>query len=97
VRHSHRTFSNAGASTSEPEVARPLMTPDEVRRMRTDEVLIFTRGEMAGAGASGQFGGLGQQMAAQGMNHPPTIEIRPGYQFDVMVTEDLVFPGPFKQ
>jgi len=45
VRHSHRTFSNAGASTSEPEVARPLMTPDEVRRMRTDEVLIFTRGQ----------------------------------------------------
>jgi type IV secretory pathway VirB10-like protein len=54
-------------------------------------------GEMAGSGASGQFGGVGQQMAAQGMNRPPTIEIRPGYQFDVMVTEDLVFPGPFKQ
>jgi type IV secretory pathway VirB10-like protein len=54
-------------------------------------------GETAGSAASGQFGGLGQQMAAQGMNRPPTIEIRPGYQFDVMVTEDLVFPGPFKQ
>src|SRR6202007_1925213 len=47
VRHSHRTVSSAGASTSEPEVARPLMTPDEVRRMRTDEVLIFTRGQPA--------------------------------------------------
>jgi len=54
-------------------------------------------GETAGSAASGQLGGLGQQMAAQGMNRPPTIEIRPGYQFDVMVTEDLVFPGPFKQ
>ena len=54
-------------------------------------------GETAGAGASGQLGGVGQQMAAQGMNRPPTIEIRPGYQFDVMVTEDLVFPGPFKR
>jgi type IV secretion system protein VirB10 len=54
-------------------------------------------GEMAGSGASGQLGGVGQQMTAQGMNRPPTIEIRPGYQFDVMVTEDLVFPGPFKQ
>jgi type IV secretory pathway VirB10-like protein len=54
-------------------------------------------GETAGSGASGQLGGVGQQMAAQGMNRPPTIEIRPGYQFDVMVTEDLVFPGPFKQ
>ena len=54
-------------------------------------------GETAGSGASGQLGGVGQQMAAQGMNRPPTIEIRPGYQFEVMVTEDLVFPGPFKQ
>jgi type IV secretory pathway TraG/TraD family ATPase VirD4 len=47
VRHSHRTVSSAGASTSEPEVARPLMTPDEVRRMRADEVLIFARGQPA--------------------------------------------------
>ena len=31
------------------------------------------------------------------MNRPPTIEIRPGYQFDVIVTEDLVFPGPSQQ
>ncbi len=54
-------------------------------------------GETAGAGASGQLGGVGQQMTARGMNRSPTIEIRPGYQFDVMVTEDLVFPGPFKQ
>ena len=54
-------------------------------------------GETAGSGASGQLGGVGQQMTARGMNRSPTIEIRPGYQFDVMVTEDLVFPGPFKQ
>lgn len=53
-------------------------------------------GETAGSAASGQFGGLGQQMLGQGMNRPPTIEIRPGYEFNVMVTEDLVFPGPFK-
>jgi hypothetical protein len=29
------------------------------------------------------------------MNRPPTIEIRPGYQFNVMVTKDLLFPGPY--
>jgi type IV secretion system protein TrbI len=43
------------------------------------------------------MGGLGQQRLSNGMNRPPTIEIRPGYQFDVMVTEDLVFPGPSQQ
>jgi type IV secretion system protein VirD4 len=47
VRHAQRTVSSNGASTSEPEVGRPLMTPDEVRRMRADEVLIFTRGQPA--------------------------------------------------
>jgi len=52
-------------------------------------------GETAGSAASGQFGSLGQQMVGNGLNRPPTIEIRPGYQFNVMVTEDLAFPGPY--
>jgi type IV secretory pathway VirB10-like protein len=52
-------------------------------------------GETAGSAASGQFGSLGQQMIGNGLNRPPTIEIRPGYQFNVMVTEDLAFPGPY--
>jgi type IV secretion system protein VirB10 len=52
--------------------------------------------QTAGSVASGQFGTLGQQMMGNGMNRPPTIEIRPGYQFNVMVTEDLVFPAAYK-
>jgi type IV secretory pathway VirB10-like protein len=51
--------------------------------------------ETAGSAASGQFGSLGQQMIGNGMNRPATIEIRSGYQFNVMVTEDLAFPGPY--
>jgi len=47
VRHAHRTRSSAGTSVSEPEVGRPLITPDEVRRLGADEVLIFTRGHPA--------------------------------------------------
>ncbi len=53
-------------------------------------------GETAGSAASAQMGGLGQQMIGNSLNRPPTIEIRPGYQFNVMVTEDLAFPGPYK-
>ena len=53
-------------------------------------------GETAGSAGSAQLGGLGQQMLGKGLNRPPTIEIRPGYEFNVMVTEDLVFPAPYK-
>ena len=52
-------------------------------------------GEAAGSAASGQFGSLGQQMIGNGLSRPPTIQIRPGYQFSVIVTEDLAFPGPY--
>jgi len=52
--------------------------------------------ESAGSAATGEFGSVGQQMIAANLNRPPTLEIRPGYQFNVMVTEDLIFPGPYK-
>jgi type IV secretion system protein VirD4 len=44
VRHVQRTTSSTGRSLSEPETRRSLMTPDEVLRTPTDEVLVFTRG-----------------------------------------------------
>ncbi len=47
VRHAHRTTSNSGASVSEPEVARPLLTPDEAMRLGANEALIFTSGRPA--------------------------------------------------
>ena len=53
-------------------------------------------GESAGAGMSGQLGQVGQQSLQQGMNRPPTLTIRPGYQFNIIVTQDLVMPGPYK-
>jgi type IV secretion system protein VirB10 len=53
-------------------------------------------GEAAGAGASGQLGQVGQQSLLQGMNRSPTPKIRAGYEFNVMVTRDLVLAGPYK-
>lgn len=47
VRHAHRTVSSSGASVSEPEVARPLITPDEAMRLGANEGLIFTSGRPA--------------------------------------------------
>jgi hypothetical protein len=48
--------------------------------------------QMAGSSASSQFGSVGQQAIEQGMSTGPTLDIRPGYQFNVMVTQDLLFP-----
>jgi type IV secretion system protein VirB10 len=53
-------------------------------------------GEMGGSAASSQMGAVGQEALQQGMSSSPTIEIRPGYQFNVMVTQDLVLPGPYR-
>ncbi|WP_285538239.1 TrbI/VirB10 family protein [Brucella sp. NBRC 12950] len=45
------------------------------------------------AGSLGQqLGQIGMQMAQRNMNIQPTIEIRPGYQFNVMVTKDIILP-----
>ena len=52
--------------------------------------------EMGGAAASQQLGQVAQGSLQRGMNIPPTLEIRPGYQFNVMVTNDLVLPGPYR-
>jgi type IV secretory pathway VirB10-like protein len=52
--------------------------------------------EMGGAAASQQLGQVAQSSLQRGMNIPPTLEIRPGYQFNVMVTSDLVLPGPYR-
>ncbi len=42
------------------------------------------------------FGQAEAQMMQQEINIAPTITIRPGYAFNVMVTKDLVFPGPYR-
>lgn len=41
---------------------------------------------------------LGTAMAEtirKNLNIAPTLEIRPGYRFNVMVTKDMAFPGPY--
>lgn len=45
------------------------------------------------AGSIGQqMGQIGMQMAQRNMNIQPTLEIRPGYQFNIMVTKDIILP-----
>lgn len=40
-----------------------------------------------------QMGEFGMEIARRGMNIPPTITIRPGYMFNVMVKKDMILPA----
>ncbi|MFJ4157230.1 TrbI/VirB10 family protein [Pseudomonas sp. NPDC089752] len=43
-----------------------------------------------------QLGQVTAQMIAKNLNIAPTLEIRPGYRFNVMVTKDMTFSKPYK-
>ncbi|MFN7504384.1 MAG: TrbI/VirB10 family protein [Limnobacter sp.] len=43
-----------------------------------------------------QLGQVTAQMIAKNMNISPTLEIRPGFRFNVMVTKDLTLPSPYQ-
>ena len=47
------------------------------------------------AGLGQQLGELGQEIARRNTRIQPTLEIRPGYRFTIMVTKDIVIrPWP---
>jgi type IV secretion system protein VirB10 len=50
--------------------------------------------EMASALAA-QLGQATLQLLQKNLNIKPTLEIRPGYQFNVIVTKDMVFQKPY--
>ena len=54
-----------------------------------------TAGNVLGAAVGQQLGQTSSELIRRGMNVSPTLEIRPGYAFNVMVTQDIVFPGPY--
>ena len=48
-----------------------------------------------GAALASQLGQATVQMLQKNLNIKPTLEIRPGYQFNIVVTKDLVFERPY--
>jgi type IV secretion system protein VirB10 len=54
-----------------------------------------TAGNVLGAAVGQQLGSTASELIRRGMTIGPTLEIRPGYPFNVMVTQDVVFPGPY--
>jgi type IV secretion system protein TrbI len=49
-----------------------------------------------GAALASQLGQATLQLLQKNLNIKPTLEIRPGYQFNVIVTKDVVFERPYK-
>lgn len=42
-----------------------------------------------------QFGNLSTKVIENGLNLAPTLEIRAGYQFNIVVNKDIAFPQPY--
>jgi type IV secretion system protein VirB10 len=55
-----------------------------------------TAGNVLGAAVGQQLGSTASEFIRRGMSIAPTLEIRSGYAFNVMVTQDVVFPGPYE-
>jgi len=49
-----------------------------------------------GSALAAQLGQSTLQLLQKNLNVKPTLEIRPGYQFNVIVTKDIVFRQPYK-
>ncbi|MES2538244.1 MAG: TrbI/VirB10 family protein [Pseudomonadota bacterium] len=67
---------------------------------RSSSSSIF-RNEQSASGALSealgqQLGQVTAQMIAKNLNISPTLEIRPGYRFNVMVVKDLTFSKPYQ-
>lgn len=52
----------------------------------------YSSREIATAELGRQLGQLGMETARRGMDIQPTIEIRPGYNFNINVTKDIILP-----
>ncbi|TAZ70673.1 conjugal transfer protein TrbI (plasmid) [Rhizobium ruizarguesonis] len=42
------------------------------------------------------FGRLAERSVGKNLDVQPTLQIRPGYKFNVLVDQDVVFPGPYR-
>jgi len=54
----------------------------------TNSVLSATLGQ--------QLGQVTSQLISRNINVSPTLQIRPGYRFNVTVTKDMVFNKPYQ-
>ena len=54
-------------------------------------------GDVMSAAVGQQLGQVTAEMIRKNMNTSPTLEIRPGYRFNVIVTKDMTFKTAYRQ
>jgi hypothetical protein len=52
-------------------------------------------GQVAAGAFGQQLGQVGIESARRGLDTPPTITIRPGQPFDILLIQDIAFDGPY--
>lgn len=67
---------------------QPNTSTDATNRRRTGDVLSEALGQ--------QIGTTMAQVISKNLNISPTLQIRPGYRFNVMVIKDLTFDTPYQ-
>ena len=68
---------------------------DQVSNNSSDSNSTTVQDEMAAALAA-QLGQTTLQLLQKNLSIKPTLEIRPGYQFNVIITKDVVFRGAYE-
>ena len=59
------------------------------------QIALFLALLMMGSALAAQMGQTSLQLLQKNLNIKPTLEIRPGYRFNLVVTKDLVFQEPY--
>jgi len=93
--HYFRIFGSAllmSLVTGSTSYAVDTMTPSNSSNSNSTSASM--QQQMTGALAQ-QLGQATAQMLSKNMNIKPTLEIRPGFRFNVIVTKDLVFKEPY--
>ena len=76
-------------------VAAPIVAIDEngTPASHYDFEIVGPRPKIIGL----QVSQVGSRLTERNLNIQPTLEIRPGYRFNVIVTKDLVFKEPYRE
>ena len=69
---------------------------DSVSNSNNSTAQTTTVQDSMAAALAAQLGQTTQMLLQRNLNIKPTLEIRPGYQFNVIVTKDVVFKGAYK-